>query len=271
MKKSLLALSILLPQLVSALPKKPWFGNVYEFFFDQSYTFSFYRQVANGEPGTKHSSNDNQFLTQLGVTPSDVWDVAIEAEVSDTTRQSWNLRSIALQGRYLWLDDILGDPVSLVTGASARWVHHSSLRDISCPYAADANFELTASVGKEWSHGPFWDVRTYAFGAAGMANKGSPWTRFIAAVEFNQLDTNRFELFTRGYFGFGGKNSVNVDNFHGYGSIHHQSVDVGAAYRRVFDIWGMLSFEYAYRVYAHAYPERTNYFTLWYHLPFSFF
>ncbi|MBI2743110.1 MAG: hypothetical protein HYX48_04255 [Chlamydiales bacterium] len=271
MRKSLLLLSILLPQALTALPKKPWLGNVYEFFLDTSYTFSFYRRVANGEPGTHHSSNDNQFFVGLGFTPSEYYDLAVEAEVSDTTRQSWNVRSAAIQGRYLWLDDILGDPLSLTTGVSIRGVHHSSLKDISCPYSGEANFELNMSLGKEWSRGPFWNLRTFGYGAVGIANRGSPWTQFLAVLETNHLDKYRFNLFARGDFGFGNKNFVNVNHFLGYGSIHHQSVDIGAGYRRMFDLWGSLTFEYAHRVYAHAYPQGTNFFTLWYHLPFSLF
>ncbi len=270
-KKSLLAIFFCIPQLLSALPKKPWLGNVYEFFFDAEYTFSYYRHVANGEPGTKHSSNDNQFIAGLGFTPTDSLDMAIEAEVSDTTRQSWNLRSVAIQARYLWLDDIIGDPISLTTGVSIRGVHHSSLRDISCPYPAEANFELNLSLGKEWSRGPYWNVRSYAFGTVGIANHGAPWNRFFAAIETNYNDKHQFHLFTRGDFGYGHKNHVNVPHFHGYASIHHQSVDVGVAYARHFLVWGKLTFEYAHRVFAHAYPERSNYFTIWYHLPFSFF
>lgn len=270
-KKSLFAVFLCLPQLISALPKKPWLGNVYEFFFDAEYTFDYYRRVANGEPGTKHSSNDNQFFAGLGFTPSQYLDMAIEAEVSDTTRQSWNLRSVALQGRYLWLDDIIGDPVSLVTGISIRGVHHSSLKDISCPYSGEANFELNVSVGKEWSCGPYWCFRTYAFGTLGIANRGAPWDRFFATFETNYNDMHQFNIFARGDFGYGHKNRVKVDHFLGYGSIHHQSVDIGVGYARHFLVWGKLTFEYARRVYAHAYPERTNYFTVWYHLPFSIF
>ena len=178
-KKSLLAIFFCIPQLLSALPKKPWLGNVYEFFFDAEYTFSYYRHVANGEPGTKHSSNDNQFIAGLGFTPTDSLDMAIEAEVSDTTRQSWNLRSVAIQARYLWLDDIIGDPISLTTGVSIRGVHHSSLRDISCPYPAEANFELNLSLGKEWSRGPYWNVRTTLLVRWGLPTMERPGIAFL--------------------------------------------------------------------------------------------
>lgn len=259
------------PFLLFGLPQEPWLGNVYEFFFDAHYTFSFYTHVANGRPSTKHSSYDHQFLGGIGFTPSQYWDLDLEVEVTNTTTLSWNLRSVALQGRYLWLDDVIGDPISLTTGLSLRGVPHRNLRDTSCPYPGEADIELSLCAGKEWSTGPFWTARVYGLGAVGIANRGSPWTRLFCALEGNYDDRHQFQLSARGEFGFGAENFVNVDHFRGYGNIHHQSVDLGAAYRYQFLVWGRLSFEYVYRIYAHAYPERVNYFTLWYHLPFSLF
>lgn len=264
------ALFILLaPQILCALPQKPWFGNIYEFFFDGSYTYSFYNHVANGRPGTHHHSRDNTLFLGVGFTPSPSWDAYAEAEVARTTRQEFNWRSFALQGRYLFFDDIIGDPLSLVAGLSMRGVHHLSLRDISCPYAAEFNLEANLSAGKEWSCGPFWDIRTYGYGLVGIAQRGAPWTRLFFSFEGNYQNHQRYQLFANGYFGFGGKNFVPVDHFHGYANIHHQSIDLGFAYSYHHDIWGTLTLEYGYRPFSHAYPARESVFTLRYHLPFS--
>jgi hypothetical protein len=269
-KKFFLAASFL-PVFIGALPKEPWLGDVYESFFDASYTFDFYRRVADGVPGNRHSSNDNQFLFGLGFTPKETWDVYAEFELAQTTRQSFNWRSGALQARYQWLNDIVGDPVTLTTGLSVRGVNHKSIKDISCPYAAEFNLELNLAAGKEWSKEGYWVFRTYGFGALGIAQRGSPWLRFFYSFMTNQEDRHQFELFTRGEFGFGSKHFLPVNHFDGYATIYHQSVDIGADYRYLFDIWGSLKFEYAYRVYAKAYPAGVNYFTIWYNLPFSFF
>jgi hypothetical protein len=270
MKKTALAL-LFVPQLLSALPQKPWLGNLYEFFFDGCYIFSYYDHVANGRPGAHHHSRDNTLFLGLGFTPSPAWDAYVEIEQASTTRQNYNWRSVALQGRYLFLDDIAGDPVSLAAGLSMRGVHHLSLRDISCPYAAEFNLEGNLAAGREWSCGPFWQIRTYGYGALGVAQRGAPWTRLFFSFEGNYQNHQRYQLFVNSIFGFGDKNYVPVDHFHGYANIHHQSVDIGFAYRYHTDIWGTITLEYAYRLYAHAYPARQSAFTFWYHLPFSLF
>lgn len=253
------------------MPTQPWLENVYEFRFDVDYTFSFYNRVANALGSDKHSSRDNQIFLGLGFTPSEYWDTDVQLELAATTRQSFNWRSAAGQIRYLWLDDVVGDPVSLVTGLRVRGVNSQSLKDISCPYPAAFNLDLNVAVGKEWSRWSFWRFHTYCLAALGFSNKGPPWTYLYFSFQGNQEDRRQWELFGRGYFGFGRKNVVNVDHFHSYALIHHQSVDAGFAYKFLFTSWGTLTFEYAHRFYAHAFPESANYFTVRYHLPFSVF
>lgn len=269
----------LIPSLFSALScfaltpeREPWLGNEYEFRFDASYTFDYYSRVANAKGGSHHSSRDNQILLGLGMMPAETWDVDMEIEFAATTRQSFNWRSAALEIRRQWWDDIgSGDPLSVVTGFNARGVHHLSLKDISCPYAAEGNFEFTFSLGKEWSQEQYWRYRAFAFGAIGQAIRGEPWTRAYTAFQVNWKDFHQGQIFANGYFGFGHKTQVDVSHFDGYASIRHRSIDLGLSYRYLFELWGSLTVEYAYRVYARAYPERVNFFTIWYNLPFSFF
>ncbi len=263
--------SVFFPGAVNALPQEPWLGDIYEFFFDGSYTFSYWRRVADAVQGPHHRSNDNNIFLGIGFTGSDNWDVDLEVEFAKTTELSFNWQSLAGQWRYLWLNDVIGDPVSLITGISLRGVHHRNLKDISCPYAAEVNLEGHLSVGKEHSCGPLWCFRGWAFGAVGIANRGSPWTRLQATFEVNRQDKHQFDLFSRADFGFGRRHKINIDHFNGYASIRTRSVEVGAGYRYLFEIWGELRFEYVRRVYAKAAPDGINYFTVWYHLPFSIF
>ena len=114
-------------------------------------------------------------------------------------------------------------------------------------------------------------MRTFGFLGAGMANRGLPWIRFFASFEANQDEKNRFEFFAQGYFGFGDQDVVHINNFNGYASIHHQSIDLGAKYSYLLGIWGHVSLGYTRRIYAHLFPESVNYFVVSYTLPFSFF
>ena len=67
-----------------------------------------------------------------------------------TSKETFNFRSAAWQARYLWLDDIVGDPISFATGASVRVTSTTSLKDVSCPYHGNVDFEVNFALGKEW-------------------------------------------------------------------------------------------------------------------------
>jgi hypothetical protein len=262
---------IFCPALAFTLETEPWLGNQYEFDFESLFIYSRYHKVEGASKQLKSPSNDYDLFFDLGFTPYPVFDVRAEIELAETPRQSFNWRSAAIQGRFQWLNDIAGDPVSLTTGLNIRAVPHHSLRDVSCPYASYANYELTMSVGKEWSKEGEWTMRTYGYATAGIANHGSPWTQELFTWQFNWQDTHALSLFAAGDFGFGSKQHVNVHHFNGWGEFQHQSVDLGIAYRYQISIWGTLTVSYAHRVFAHNFPEHVNFFALAYYLPFSLF
>jgi hypothetical protein len=272
MRKLLFSLTCgILPISLSALEIDPWFCNLWEFTFTPSYTYGRFHHVQNGHPQIKNVFNENLLNLALAVPPSLNWEVDGEVEFADTTRQSMGLRSGAAQVRYLWLDDVLGDAVSLTTGVSARGVSSHSLKDISCPYHSYANFEINTSIGREWDRGFDWRIRLYGFGAIGQGNVGYPWARAFATLEGNIQSTHRLGIFTEGYFGFGPHSRVSTNHFHGYADIRHQNIDLGVQYTYVFEIWGRLFFAYTRRLYAKSFPENVNFFTVSYMLPFSLF
>ena len=262
---------VLLPLTLCALDKEPWLGNLWEFELDTAYTYSRYSKVANAKKPLKHSSNDQLIYVDFAVSPTPNSQVDIDLELANTPRRPWGFQSSGIQYRTLWLDDVIGDPVSLTTGVSLRGVNHHSLQDVSCPYHSYLNAEINVSVGKETEAVPFWNTRTFLFAALGMANRGAPWARARLAFEKNDQDRHQWELFAEGYVGFGHHRSVDIGHFDGYASIRHRSLDLGSAYRHRFTIWGTISFEYACRIYARSFPEKVNFFTVRYQLPFSLF
>lgn len=126
-------LLLLLPISLFGLEMEPWFCNIWEFTFTPSYTYGRFHHVQNGHPRLKSPFNEHILAFDLAVPPSPNWEIDADVEFADTTRQSMGLRSGALQARYLWLDDVVGDAVSLTTGLSARGVSRHGLKDISCP------------------------------------------------------------------------------------------------------------------------------------------
>ena len=201
---------------LGALEVKPWLGNVYESTFNAAFTYSRYRKVQNASQQLSSVSNDYDLLFDLGMTLATPFDVQAEFELAETPRQPFNWRSAALQLRYQLLDDISGDPLSLTLGTNFRVVPGHSLKDVSCPYAANCNYELTLSLGKEWSNQGFWTMRTYGFFALGVGNHGLPWTRPIFVWQNNWQNRHRLSFFTVGDFGWGGEQGVAVKHFHGW-------------------------------------------------------
>ncbi len=262
---------LLLPCFLFSLDKEPWFTDLWEFNFRSAYTYSYYPSVEGAIQKNQKTSRDNFLTFDLGVCPADTLSVDVDLEFADTPIQKMGYRSSAFQVRYQFLDDIVGDFATITTGASFRGVSRHGLKDPSCPYHSDVNGALNLAIGKEWASNNFWQFRAFGYGSGGLANNGSGWIDYLVSIQANINNCHRFSIFNVGYFGFGSKETLNIDHFHGYGAIHHQSLDVGVKYSYVFPIWGHLSVMYTRRVYAKLFPQDANFFTLSYTLPFSFF
>jgi len=254
----------------ATLEVQPWFGDCLEFHFLGSYAYSFFNKVEKGVPQLDHTFQSNVAYLGLDFSPTPEWSIDTDIQLADTTQQDFNFRSIALQGRYLWLDDIIGDRVSLTTGASARFTNTDSLHDVSCSSHANFDFEMNVSLGKEFDVSDCWAWRIWGFGALGHANKGSPWVRAILALEANYDDQHKFAFLAEGSNGYGRHTTVLVDDFDGYAKIRQKSIDLGLRYGYRIGVYGTLRASYMRRVQGKSCPVEVNTFIFSYLLPFSF-
>lgn len=262
--------SLLLPLSAMALEVQPWFGDVYEFHFLGSYAYSRFRKVENAIPPLGRLFQAHVAYLGLDFSPTPTWSIDGDIQFADTTAQSFNFRTIALQARYLWTDDIIGDPVSFATGANIRTTASHALRDVSCPSHANVDFEVNFSLGKEFDASESWRWRTWAFGAVGHGNRGSPWVRAIIALETNIEDQHKWALYAEGINGYGRHTHIDPNNFFGYAKIREKAIDLGIRYGCSLGVWGTLRFEYIRRVLAKSCPENVNTFEVSYLLPFCF-
>lgn len=260
---------LFLPLLAFSLEVRPWFGDCLEFHFLGSYAYSFFRRVEHGEPQLKNWFHSNVGYLGLDFSPTPEWSLDADLQFADTTQQNFNFRSIALQARYLWLDDIVGDRVSLSTGASSRFTNTDSLHDVSCPSHANFDFELNFAFGKEFDVNDEFAWRWWAFGAVGHANRGSPWVRGMLSIETNYDDKHKWSLIAEGSNGYGRHTTVFVDDFDGYAKIRQKSIDVALRYGYRVGVWGTVRLEYARRFLAKSCPAQVNTFMISYLLPFS--
>ncbi len=255
---------------VFTLEVQPWFGDVYEFHLLSGYSYGRFRKVQGGIPQLSRPFQSNVIYQGLDLSSSPEWSLDMDVQFASTTQMPFNFRTTAIQARYLWLDDIIGDRVSFSTGASIRFTPTYALHDISCPSRANADFELNFSFGKELEATETWLWRLWAYGAVGQANKGSPWVSAIAAIETNISDIHKFALYASGTNGYGRHTHVYIDRFNGYSKIRNKSIDLSFRYGHRVGVWGTMRLEYTRRVLAKASPARVNTFMFSYLLPFSF-
>jgi hypothetical protein len=265
-----LAASFFAPFFAMALEMQPWFGEVYEFYLLSSYSYSRFSKVQDGVPQLKSPFNVNLLYFDLDFPLSPEWSVDADVQFADTTQQSFNFRTAALQGRYLWLDDIIGDKVSLSTGGNVRFTPTYALHDISCPSRTNVDFELNFSIGKELEVKECILFRVWGFGAVGQGIFGAPWVRATVALETNIDDKHKFALYGMGDNGYGRHSRVLTNDFHGYGKIRTKSIDVGLRYGYQVGVWGTVRIEYARRFLSKAAPAHVNSWIISYLLPFSF-
>ncbi len=261
---------LFMPLACGALEMQPWFCDIYEFHFVGSYAYSHFKTVQGARPQLREPFNANVLSLGLEFCPSPEWSIETDLQFADTSAMSFNFRTFALQGRYLWCDDIVGDPVSFATGFSTRITSTRALRDVSCSAHANCDFEVNFSLGKEFDANESWRWRLWGFGALGHGNRGSPWVRALIMGETNINDVHRWALYAIASNGYGRHSHLDPYHFFGYAKIRQKSIDLGIRYGFRTGVWGSWRFEYQRRILAKACPQSVNTAIVSYLLPFSF-
>lgn len=243
---------LLLPMCVSGTDHHPWLALPYEFVSDISVTYQNYSDISSGSHLKKDSASDF-FISESLANSKDDMGLEIEIVEACSRKQKGDLDHIEFTGRYVWLDDVAGDPISLTQGISYIVALRSSVHDISSFHHGRNEMECFLSVGKETPKEDYWESRWWGFFALGIADSGSPWTR--ARLEYGKSYTreHKFSLFADSLWGFGGK-KLHIKKFHGYGPVGHQSIDLGIGYTYQDELYGNVQANYTYRVYARNFP-----------------
>lgn len=232
----------------------PWFERDLEFHPRVSYLVHSY------------SSNVDHFV-DIGVggayTP---WAAEIEVVLA-ATRENEGYDQTRLTGRYQWMNDVIGDFFSLVTGVTLIHASTDALHDFGSMHHGEYEGEVHLALGRESVCMEFWTSRWWSLFSYGLANHGSPWMRANFHWEKNWWDVHRFRFFMHTLFGFG--NHDLSDNFQGFGPIRHYSVNLGMGYRILLCEWGDLDFEYTYQPYEKNFQQQAHRAVLTYHFPFG--
>jgi hypothetical protein len=236
---------------------EPWVGTFLEFEWRNSLLYQHYSSL-NSKGRSLRSTADDLFLdASLSNTLLPNASLELELIAANTSYQRGDIDSFNVTGRYVWLDDVVGDSLSLTTGVHLVQAFHHSVNDISSFHHGKAEGEIFISVGKEMSQETFWTSRWWVMGALGSADVGSTWLRGNFVYEKRWGHEHIFRGFCNLLWGMGTKR-LNPRDFRGYGSVGHESVDLGIRYIYELPFIGSLNLEYSYRVYARNYPAHAS-------------
>lgn len=251
---------------------KPWFGNDYEVEFRGTLLYQNYNSISTScTCRHRHNNNNNDiFATFSAAYPFKRFSGEFEVTAASTRHQPYNWDNIRITGRYQWMNDIDGDPISLVTGLTVDQCFTGALHDISSFHHGHLEAEAHVAFGK--TYGDLYEqgylYRWWGVLGIGDADTGWVWLRGDVAGEYYYDDRHLFRGFMKTLWGTGHKD-LNPRHFDGYGKIQHRSVDLGIRYSYSMDCWGTVSLEYAHRVYAHNFPKDVNLLLFEYYYPFG--
>jgi hypothetical protein len=239
-----------------AIEYTPWLGNFSEFEWRNSLLYQHYSHVASHSTFVKRHADDVFFTTSLSNALPD-FGVELELTAARTRKQRGDIDNFRFAGRYVWLDDVAGDPISLTTGAVLTQCFISSLKDISSFHHGRGEAEVFVSLGKEKAQGVEWGSRYWTVLGIGVADRGSAWVRNNYGFDCRLCQLQEIRLLVNTLWGMGHQR-LRLHDFEGYGSLQHQSVDVGVRYTYLIDYVGNISLEYTYRPYARNFPAHTQ-------------
>lgn len=263
------AVIVCFPTLLFSTELAPWFSTDFEIQPRATFLFQSYRKIKSPK-GSIHYPKTSQFYTLSTEFSALGWSGELETTIAHTPKQRPACDNIRLTGRYLvWNDVDREDPISVAAGLTLTQAFKHSVHDISSFHHGKAAAEIHLAAGRETACEQFWSSRLWGVAGFGIADTGSPWVRGDATWEHNWWDQYQLRLFVRSLWGLGHSNIACVHGFDGYGPINHQSVDCGIGFCYRFEFSGVLTVEYAYRVYARNFPAEANLAKVSFLYPFS--
>ena len=256
---------------LGAIEYQPWFGPEKLVEIRNHVTYRHTPKVQAGTGRVRYYSNDFLGTSSASLVPTTAYSIEAEISTAETNQRTWGVNDAKIAGRYLFWDDITGDPISLSFGAVIGRASHIAIHDISTFHHGKWEYEGHAAFGKEWSCEEFWTKHLWGFVAMGIASEGSPWMRGEFYFERNYWDLYGWSVFAKSLFGLGDRPLTfpqsPISSFTGYGSVCHRSVDVGGKLSYT-TCNGVLEAEYSYRPYARNYPTHSHALTISYTMTF---
>jgi hypothetical protein len=261
LKPFLLLPLLLLSYTLHGTELLPWFSRDLIIPLQATYTYQTYPYLHSPKGHFGKRARDH-FLNLSASLAYENLSAEIEFLFADTRKQHTTLDCARLAGRYRVLNDIVGDPLSLVVGATITKAFSHSLKDPSSFHHGRIEAELHVAFGRETPVEALWWSRWWGVAGIGIGDHGSPWLHGDIAIEKNWCDRHQVRLFVNTLWGLGNDNLQPGHRFHGYGPLRHRSIDLGLRYSYVFESGWIISAGYAHRIYARNFPAHANLYTI---------
>jgi hypothetical protein len=244
--------------LSAAIEYSPWPAQMLEFELKPEFIIT-----------TAKNDHKEDLDFNLSVMPSQRWQTQVECGFFSSPERSPTYSHSSATARYVWLDDVIGDPFSLVTGCTVRSVSNAALHNPLTFYHSEVEFEGHVAIGTETAPCDTWSSRRWCALLLGVPTEGRLWGSLIAKNEWNFWNGHILACSLQAEANFGGKSLNSSLPFQGYKDIAYQFLDFGVEYRYTLSYSGELGFEYFYRVYAKNSPQNIQQFIFFIRYPFS--
>ncbi len=246
---------LLLCSSLHAMNYQPWFNPLLEFQSTSEYEYQYSKTLQSPLGNSEKACNENYVSTNLQVSPWPYWDAQFELDLAGTTSVTFNFAAFQALGRYQWLDDTVGDVMSLTTGVHLLVPRALLLANDSFYYVGHVNVDFNVGVGKAFYCGQSdWRSRVWLYAGYGVASQGSPW--FDTYLEWDQRICERWVYSLTSRFIYGtGSNNINPNlPFPGYASLNFQAINLFMTLSYSLPACGTFSLFGTYNVHARNSP-----------------
>jgi hypothetical protein len=263
------AIFIIFPALSWCVDLSPWFGRDKLIEVRPWASYQWYPRVDTQEGKVYRPGRNYFFGTNASIATDNKYAFSGDVLFSKTNQHSFTLENFRITLRRQWFNDIVGDPFTLVTGATVTVPTTHALRDYNTIYHGKVEFEGHAALGRECSCGAFWNTRWWGALVFGKATQGCPWLRGRAVMEKNFWNQHQWRLFAEAAGGTGDKKLILITPFPGYGKIQYRTLDAGAGYSYLIDDYGRtLTADYTVRLWGQNAPIQAQTLTVCLMIPF---
>lgn len=259
---SIIAFSVFLSFRLIATELQPWSGTQYDLDVRAASLLQQFQRLDAARGTVKRPEVDGFYYLSAHFVAKENVTAEVELSALDSRHRLFGLDALRLTGRYFWLNDVVGDSISLVTGLTVSKIFEAARANIATFDHGGIACEGHAAIGKELSCEQFWTSRAWGVFAVGIADAGWPWLRASLVWERNWWELHQLKIFAEGIRGFGNRRLHLHPSFQGYGAIHFQAIDVGMRYSFRMENNTLLSISYAYRVFGSNCPLNANFLKL---------